>query len=887
MVDAVSFGQEGVVPDPLAGESVGRYYGTEYTNDWVRNASSGSTWGSQNDVGYVVSSPHPILNRVMFNPIVAAEGYIELMYTSVPPLDISGYRIVCDAEYIIPQGTPALTTSNRFYVLPQSNYPPGFDLDDGTANGDNVYLYDDSGNLLDMVGWSSPHTQGYFMSRMPDGNGTHQGYDDATSIAAEWVFDQLPSLQLTEFYADGTSAQIEVYNPRGGDKVLDSRWTIDVGLGTLTGTWTVGTVLAYGGYDDFTRTGGGAPGDEGDTISLYYDPGSGSILMDEVSFGLSGVAPDPVNTESTARFWNTSTLQYDDVWTREDTPSFGSENDVPEPYWDPIIVLNEVMFNPITTPSGRYVIIFNRYPGWYMNVSNFYLVSDAAYQLPSYPLIPGGFDGNLLPNWSLIIRYNDFSPASDSFFNTMTPSGDNVYFYDSGGRLLDMFGWSSAHTQGMCARRVPDGYGTFQGHDDTTSEAAGWVFDSPLEVLITEISDGGTAKIEVFNPRYPQINFNLAYGFGFDSDFYSPLSGSWSDSIADPGSYAVFDVAGGNPLDDEGDTITMNQNGAFVEEISYGIKGTVPDPLAGESVQRYYDTGSFVYLDQWGRNITTGPNFGTQNNIPPANFTSLIMLNEVLFYPNVAGDYFVEVYHRGATPVDISGYKIVGDTEYIIPAGTILDFDTRYYYLLHGMANSFFDEPNGLTSTGDNVYLYDASGALLDMVGWNTQHTQGGTVCRVPIGYGNRDGFDDVSSVAAGWQFDCAPTVQLIKIDTQDGRVPIKYGHFGSTVTFNLTITNLQSISDIIDILNSTQEGWLVEIFDETGTFKITDITLNADEMGNITVVITLPDTIPMAVMDNITIEIRSSNSQIIGDKIILNARIYPFLNLTKSVDPN
>jgi hypothetical protein len=884
LLDAISFGQDGVAPDPLADESVGRHFAAEYIDEWVRNASTGPTWDTQNDVGNVIVSDL-VLNRVMFNPLVAAEGYVELMYKGSMPLDIGGYRIICDAEYEIPAGT-ILNSNNRFYVLTQSNYPAGFDLDDGTGNGDNVYLYDSSGNLLDMVGWDNPNMQGYFMSRTPDGNGTHQGYDDATSIAASWEFDRLPSLLLTEFYADSTSAQVEVYNPRGGDKVMDSRWTIDVSGGTLTGTWTSGTVPANRGYDDFTRTGGGTPGDEGDTISLYYDPGSGAILMDEVSFGTSGVAPDPLTGESTARFWNTSTFIYDDVWVREDTASFGAENDVPEPYWDPIIVLNEVMFNPIIAPNGRYVVIYNRYPGWYMNISNFLLVADDVYQLPTYPVVPGGFDGNLMPNWSIIIRYGEDSPASDNFFDFMEPSGDNVYLYDSGGKLLDMFGWSSGHTQGMCARRVPDGFGTFQGYDDPTSEAAGWVFDSPMKLLITEISDSGTtpSQIEVFNPWYPSINFNLGYGFNFGSLSSGQLLGAWSDNIAGPGEHAVFDVDSMfTPLHQEGETLNISQNAAFIEEVAYGTKGTVPDPLAGESTQRYWNT--IVYTDQWGRNTTSGPSFGTFNNIPAANFTSMIMLNEVLFYPTAMNDYFVEIYHRGATTMDISGYKIVADREYIIPPGTQLDFNNKTYYFLYGMdTTNFFAN---LDSTADNVYLYDNTGALLDMVGWTSQHTQGGTVCRVPDGFGTRDGYDDVSSVAAGWQFDCNPTVRLIKIDTEGGEQPIKYGHFGSTVMFNLTVENLQSIADIINILNQTEEGWLVEVFDDNGLIKITDITVNPGETGYITVVITLPDTVPMAVMDNITIEIRSSNSGIIGDKITLNVRIYPFLNLTKSVSPS
>ncbi|UCG69565.1 MAG: lamin tail domain-containing protein, partial [Thermoplasmata archaeon] len=442
---------------------------------------------------------------------------------------------------------------------------------------------------------------------------------------------------------------------------------------------------------------------------------------------------------------------YNDDWTREDTPTFGAQNDVPPINKTSFVILNEVMFNPINDPEGKYIVIMNKDPFWTVNISNFYLVCDDVYQLPSYPLVPGGFDGILFPNWNLIIRFADDSPASDPFFTGMTPSGDNVYLYDSAGHLLDMVGWNTSHIPGMCVRRVPDGNGTYQGYNDPTSEAAGWVFNSPLQVLITEVSDSGTSpsQIEVYNPWYPMIDFINA-GFTLSSSS-GLLSGTWSILTADSGEYAVFDVNAGTPLDTEGDIIRLNQNNVFVEEISYGLKGTVPDPLAGESVQRYWD--GTLYTDVWERNYTTGPNFGAQNDVPPANFNSALLLNEIMFYPVAPADYFVEVYNMGATPVDISGYRIVCDRDYVIPGGTILDFDNRFFYLLYAMDPSFFNEPNGISSTGDNVYLYDNNGRLLDMVGWSSQHEQGKTMSRVPDGNGTRDGYDDASSIAAGWVF--------------------------------------------------------------------------------------------------------------------------------------
>jgi hypothetical protein len=737
LVDVVAFGQNGVAPDPLDGESVARHFNitsSSYTDDWVRDPTP--TWDAENDCGWVILSPNLVLNKVMFNPLDPIEGYVELMYIGSSSCDISGYKIVCDDEFVIPGGT-ILTSTNRHFTLPYSAMNIFFINMD--ANGDNVYLYDASDNLMDMVGWSSLHNLGEYMTRSPDGNGTYQGYDDITSIAAGWVFDNPSILIITEFYTDAVTAQIEVYNPSGGDKVLDSvpqRWTFEVNSGPLTGTWSP-SVIPVGGYSTFTLT-GGTPGGEGDTISLFYN---GTILED-VSYGTSGVVPDPLSGETSARYWDSSINKYSDDWTREDTPTFGAQNDVPATNLSSFIILNEIMFNPIVDPTGKYVVLINRNPDFSVPIQNYYLVSDGVYQIPWAVTID--------PGEKIIIKYGD-DPAADNFFSTTTTSGDNIYLYDPDGRLCDMVGWKTAHTVGMSARRVHDGYGTQDGYEDTSSIAAGWVFDSPFEVQITEISDNESPlnKIEIFNLYYPDIDFGAPGIFELRNALGNPLPGSWTTPIAVPRGYAVFQVTSG--LNFDGDIIGFYQNGILMEEIGYGTYGIAPDPLSDESVERYWDGSK--YTSVWERNWSTGSNFGFQNDVPPANFSSAVLLNEIMFNPTTPGDYFVTLYLLYGS-LDISGYKIVGDLVYIIPYGTILDLSNPYYNLTQAMFPALFAAQD---INGDNVYLYDDNGSLLDMAGWSSSHTQGKTMRRVPDGNGTRDGYNDTSSIAAGWVFDGDP----------------------------------------------------------------------------------------------------------------------------------
>jgi hypothetical protein len=301
----------------------------------------------------------------------------------------------------------------------------------------------------------------------------------------------------------------------------------------------------------------------------------------------------------------------------------------------------------------------------------------------------------------------------------MNPTADNVYLYDRSGILLDMMGWSSQHNKGMSARRVPDGAGTSHGYNDETSAAAGWVFDSPLYVQITEISDSGSAipKIEIYNPIYPKIDFSV--GFSLSSATRGSLSGSWSTPVAQGNGYSVFDVTTPSGLNAQGDSIYLIQNTELIETVSYGQQGSVPDPIAGESVQRVFYSGE--YTEQWSRNLTTGTNFGGENDVPLPDFNTALKLNEVLFNPTSPNQKFVELFLLFST-MNISGYRIVANKEYIVEQGTILDIDTPNYYLEYTMDPQFF---NTLDPQGDNVYLYDDSGVLLDMVGYSSEHIQG------------------------------------------------------------------------------------------------------------------------------------------------------------------
>jgi hypothetical protein len=668
--------------------------------------------------------------------------------------------------------------------------------------------------------------------------------------------------QISEFSdSEAGPAKIEVYN-EGRPATAVSELSLSGNFGPFTGSWSVDPIPQYG-YSVFTVNENIDA--QGDTIVLYQNLNP----IDSVSFGQDGIAPDPVSGESTARHYDPGLMGYGDSWLHNASsgPSWGSENDVPGVSSGSSFMMNEIMFNP-STSDGGFIELINTHSVSDINLRNFQLVCNDRYRLPDTDIWLG-------PGEKFQLVYTD----AQTFFDNMISSGDNIYLYNDNDNLYDMMGWSTSHLLGMSALRVPDGFGTYQGYDDATSEAAGWVFNTPNKVLITEISDSGsaTSQIEVYNPKYPVIDFNTGFTLSSQS---GPLTGIWSQAIANSGEYGIFDVSPPG-LDIDGDSVGLYQNGILVEEVFYGTKGTVPDPLDDESVQRIW-TGS-SYIDVWERNWTTGPNFGFENNVPKSNLSTAVVLNEVVFNPSVPGNHFVELYFRFIMPVDISGYKIVGDSEYIVPQGTILNLNETFFYLQYSDAPWFFDPD--MDHNGDNVYLYDRNGSIMDMVGWSSPHTVDTSVCRVPDGNGTSDGYDDITSVIAEWQFDCIPTISLIKVDVPPDNKTAKFGDLGEWVSFNLTIWNFQSVSDTLTFDIATQEGWPVEIWDEMETMIISDVTLGPDDTVNIVLKIKLPDVYNFIVEDNVTITVESSNSDMIRDMILLKGKIAPFVIVSKRAE--
>jgi len=264
LIDQVAYGQQGLAPDPIMFESSskvwnskGQYYSDEWTRDPSPTFGDGfAPWFDElNDVLSIDQEPQLILNEIFFNPTSMDDRFVELYYLGSGSLDITNYKIVCDSEYSI--GPVILDANNRYFTLNYSMAPSFFSV--MTNSGDNVYLYNSTGRQLDMAGWSSAHTQDMSMTRLPEGNGTYDGYDDNSSQAAGWKFDQTPTIPLMVISPDqakfGDLGEDVIYNLT----VYNNQSTSDYAEIKASPGWQVALLDASGSIPLADTNGNGNP----------------------------------------------------------------------------------------------------------------------------------------------------------------------------------------------------------------------------------------------------------------------------------------------------------------------------------------------------------------------------------------------------------------------------------------------------------------------------------------------------------------------------------------------------------------------------------------------------------------------------------------------------
>jgi hypothetical protein len=416
-------------------------------------------------------------------------------------------------------------------------------------------------------------------------------------------------------------------------------------------------------------------------------------------------------------------------------------------------------------------------------------------------------------------------------------------------------------------------------------------FWDSTRLKLTEVQDSPdtSERIEFYNSGSSSIN---VAGYYLSPDRGTTRWDLSSLGTINSGSYEVYNLFSAlDELGNEGGEIGLySADNYLLNKLGYGTGGVTPDPLSGESSALHHS--GIQYSDIWNRE--TSPTFGSQNTVQGAQTSPKVVLNEVLFNPQ-SRETFIELKYIGlGVSVNLLAWKIVVDVEYTIGDVT-LSPTFQFLVINSSMAPGLLAT---LTPSGDNVYLYNSTGEFVDMVGWNSEHQQDTSVMREPEGEGDHDGYNDTSSITAGWQFSSSPSMALVSIGIDQE----KAADLGGTMTFYLNISNGGPTADVVDLnYTSLIEGmpgwWTIELYYDDGTWtSLTDTdgdflvdigSLDSFDTITIIVNVTVPSSLPIGGINEITIEVFSSVNPWAYDTVSLWAMAYPHIEALKSVYHN
>ncbi|MES2569307.1 MAG: lamin tail domain-containing protein [Verrucomicrobiota bacterium] len=202
----------------------------------------------------------------------------------------------------------------------------------------------------------------------------------------------------------------------------------------------------------------------------------------------------------------------------------------------------------------------------------------------------------------------------------------------------------------------------------------------PTLVVINEALSASTLPlvdtIELFNPTAASVdisNWWLSDDKSAPKKFRIPAG-----TVLAPGAYRVFSEADFNPTPNVGDSFSLSSFGDSV--VLSAVDGT--GKLTG--FQGQADFGAGVDGVSFGRIARAGGfefwpltarTFGALNAAPKIG---PVIINEVMYHPVDLGgvdnlrDEFIELHNITTSPVDLTGWKLRGDVDFVFPAGNVL-----------------------------------------------------------------------------------------------------------------------------------------------------------------------------------------------------------------------
>ncbi|MFQ5911396.1 MAG: lamin tail domain-containing protein, partial [Thermoplasmata archaeon] len=199
LLDEVAYGQMGLVPDPIDYESVSRFWtGERYSDEWTRSLPTPKDY---NNGGHFDFGNDLVMTEVHLDEVAPSNSFVELYYRGESSKDLIGFTLVGNVPAPLP--SVLLDSNSRSFALTGQEAPTFFQS--LNAEGDNLYLYTPSGDLVDAVGWSSPLPIGGSLLRLPKMEGGRLGFDNQSSQKNAWL--SLPVATLPKIVLERDNAR--------------------------------------------------------------------------------------------------------------------------------------------------------------------------------------------------------------------------------------------------------------------------------------------------------------------------------------------------------------------------------------------------------------------------------------------------------------------------------------------------------------------------------------------------------------------------------------------------------------------------------------------------------------------------------------------------------
>jgi hypothetical protein len=344
------------------------------------------------------------------------------------------------------------------------------------------------------------------------------------------------------------------------------------------------------------------------------------------------------------------------------------------------LVISEIMYHPPDIPgitnSLEYIEIFNSNP-YFEDVSGYRLSGDIDYVFPPGTIIKGGDFLVVARVPDLIWSFYEIDRVLGPFTNNLPNSGGQIRLRNNNDSVLLEVNYESRYPWPIAAEGAGHSlvlarpsYG--EGHWEAWA-ASEWIGGSPgafdhryreplRHVMINEFLAHTDAPLVDFIELYNHSAQAVDVGGAWLTD--NPATNKFripSPTIIPARGFLSFDQTQlGFSLSSAGERILLvNSNQSrVIDALDFGPQAN------GVSFGRYPDGASaFQELFQ----VTEGA-----ANAPP--LPREIVINEIMYHPisENSDDEYLELYNRGATAVDLGGWRFTDGITFRFPAGTTI-----------------------------------------------------------------------------------------------------------------------------------------------------------------------------------------------------------------------